>query len=114
MSTFTYYDDNLEELDVPGTEDFTYVSGLFAGGYEWAQLGVYYSRSRRRYFWLSDYGCSCTEFGDGVRSIDDLENGERAAARAAISRFAEREDLSSEKRQRALREFATFNEEAAR
>ena len=40
--------------------NLTYVDGISAGdAYNWAEIEVYYSKEKRRYFWLSGTGCSC-------------------------------------------------------
>ncbi|WP_424936653.1 MULTISPECIES: DUF7574 domain-containing protein [Bacteria] len=81
--------DTWEYEPVEGTEDFEEVARLDSGEmYSWDSLGVYYSKSRRLFFWLHDSGCSCNSYGEYVESIEDFENGPRAAVINAAEAFA--------------------------
>jgi hypothetical protein len=85
MPEFTTYDHASGDYKaVPGTEDFVSVVYESTGGYDWSAFGAYYSPSRRRYFWLHDGGCSCNSFGDSVKSVEEFENGDRAALLRAV------------------------------
>lgn len=67
----------------------TDVASIGAGGWDWAQMSVWYSEDERQFFWLSDSGCSCSYFGMGVTHLADLENGSKDDALRAAKRFAE-------------------------
>jgi len=91
MAAFTHYDYKRHEyVAVQGTEDFVEAAHGDGGeAYSWSEIGVYYSPSARRYFWLSDSGCSCTSFGEYVESVEDFSNGEREDALRAAREWAE-------------------------
>lgn len=57
--------------------------------YDWSEIAVYYSKEKRRYFWVSGSGCSCTSLWDDIRSLEDMENGPKTAAVNAVRSFAE-------------------------
>lgn len=59
---------------------------VFATGqydYEWAEFKAWRHPSGR-YYWFSDSGCSCSEFGDGFDSAADFEDGDRDALERAL------------------------------
>jgi hypothetical protein len=60
----------------------------YGSGYSWADMAVYYSASEGMFFWLSDEGCSCNGLGDDVKTLSELENGDRRAALEAVGRFS--------------------------
>lgn len=66
--------------------DWQGVTSISAGGWEWARMEVNYSPSARRYFWDWQSGCSCNGWED-PESVDEWENGDRAAAIRAIDSF---------------------------
>ena len=62
-------------------EDYITVARAFEGHWDWSEIEVLYSPSRKRYFWYSDSGCSCNGFGEYVESIEaDYTSGTRAEA----------------------------------
>ncbi|WIC90181.1 hypothetical protein SEA_VROOMVROOM_31 [Arthrobacter phage VroomVroom] len=73
---------NLSELIE--SEGLVEVAHLSAGGYEWSAIGVYYKPSARRFYWLTDSGCSCNWYGDGDYELGDLQDGDRQAAIQAL------------------------------
>lgn len=76
--------------EIVSDNNLTYVSGLdFGEGYDWAEMLVYYSAEKRRFFWLSGSGCSCTWIWDDVRSLGDMQDGNRQDALRAVREFAE-------------------------
>lgn len=87
-------------MEIKGTEDFIQV--VRAGDYdwEWSEIVVWYSPSRRKYFWFSDSGCSCTYFGEYLTSFEEYKFGDRNAAR--------REIMGYESSQEALTTFNKF------
>lgn len=63
----------------------------FGDGNFWDTLVAWWSPSRRMFFWVSDRGCSCDSLGEDVRSIEQLEAGDRAALISAIrNKYAEK------------------------
>lgn len=52
--------------------------------YNWAKTDVYFQRSSGRFFILSDSGCSCNYFGDGVHSLADFVEVSRDRAIQAL------------------------------
>lgn len=88
MSIITRYDYKTHtEVAIPGLEDLEPVFLEDEGGYEWTAMGAWYSPSQRRFFWVQDSGCSCNSFGDGVRSVEDFQNGSKADLLAASDSF---------------------------
>jgi len=64
------------------------VSVNLGSGYDWEEFHAFFSPSRRRFFWASGAGCSCNSWHDGLRTLDDFENGvSRADVMAAMNRF---------------------------
>ncbi|QDF14197.1 hypothetical protein SEA_GARDENSTATE_24 [Microbacterium phage GardenState] len=122
MAAFTKYDHSTGSYKaVPGTEDFIEVDVADTGGYSWSAFGVYFSPSARRYFWLSDSGCSCYSYGEYVASIEDFENGSREdalrAAKAEVT-VPTKEDrwgdyFTQDQRDRILAAIRNFDEAAA-
>jgi len=55
--------------------------------YEWAEIEVFYSKEKKRYFWIEDVGCSCNSLWDSVYTIEDMCNGSRKNAIDAVGRF---------------------------
>lgn len=66
--------------NIKGTEDWIEVAHDSDGGWEWSAISFFYSPSARRYFWLSDSGCSCNWHMDYVDSLGEFEDGDRQAA----------------------------------
>lgn len=67
----------------------------YASGYSWADMAVYYSTSEGMFFWVSDEGCSCDALGDYVKTLSDMENGDRRSALEAVGRFATERNCES-------------------
>lgn len=44
-------------------------------GYDWSLFRVW--KKGRVYYWMSDAGCSCNDFGDGVTSESEFCSGTR-------------------------------------
>lgn len=77
-------------------EELTEIATLDdGGGYDWAQMTVWYSEEERRFFWLSDSGCSCNYFGMNVYGLNSLENGSKEDALNALKRFIDGENRYS-------------------
>ena len=67
--------------------DFRHVVGIELGeGYNWDSLEAWYSPSRRKFFWLSDSGCSCNCLGMGAGEIGAFESGNRDELASAVRR----------------------------
>lgn len=79
---------DIKELNwrgIKGTEDFVPVVSVGdGGGYDWNVLEAWWSPSLRKFFWLSDSGCSCNALGDSVTSVGDFEAGDRDALTSAV------------------------------
>ena len=61
-------------------EDWKLIYDEFGGeGWDWWAMELYYSPSKRRYFWQEDSGCSCNSFGDEGQAEDEgwWNNGTR-------------------------------------
>jgi hypothetical protein len=91
LSELENYDCDADEYRrIRGTADWVAVTSIDeGGGYDWTELRAYYSPIARRYFWHGGSGCSCTCWGDGLRSADDFENGDRSALIRALRAFAD-------------------------
>ncbi|MCZ9884626.1 DUF7574 domain-containing protein [Arthrobacter sp. B2a2-09] len=75
------------------SEGLVPVASLHAGGWEWGAIAVYYKPDARRFFWLSESGCSCTYFGDGSSyALGDFQDGDRQAAIEALKGFSHWDD----------------------
>lgn len=80
------------EVEIEGAEDFDEVIEVdHGGGHEWSTLKAWYSPSRRRFFWLSDSGCSCNYFGQDVDSLSDFQDGDMDALLRAVKSHHEDE-----------------------
>lgn len=77
-------DGEYEDAAIPGCEDFEHIAGLLGADWEWDQLDVYYSPSRRRYFWVEQSGCSCDGPWEYIDSIDDFQSGMYADAKKQV------------------------------
>ncbi len=51
--------------------------------YEWDELTAWRAPSGR-FYWYGDSGCSCTSFGENIRSAADLSDGDRDALERAL------------------------------
>ena len=72
-----------------GTDGWVEVARLGdQGGYDWCDFNAFYSPLTRRYFWHGAAGCSCNSWQDDLESVDDFENGDRAALLRAWEAFA--------------------------
>lgn len=76
---------HLQLHDLIKTEGMVEVASLGAASYDWDQTNVYYHPVNDRWYWLSESGCSCSNFGDWAPySLGDLEDGDRQAAIRAL------------------------------
>lgn len=85
MSNFTYK----SQEDFIIAENLTFVTQLNLGdGYGWSVMEVYYKSNNRRFYWLSDSGCSCNFlWEDAVFSLAELEDGSKLNAVNALRSF---------------------------
>lgn len=67
--------------------NWQHVATIDVGSYEWATFHAFYSPTSRRYFWLDDAGCSCSSWGDYVRSEADFHNGTKTDLIRAVHSF---------------------------
>lgn len=58
--------------------------------YEWMTLEVYYKQDSKRFYWLSDSGCSCNFLWEGhVFSLEEFESGTKLNAVNAVRSFTD-------------------------
>lgn len=71
------------------SEKLAFIADFGDYDYSWNEIQFYYSPSKRRYYWISDSGCSCNSFMDvsTFESLDELESGDRKAAISAAESF---------------------------
>jgi hypothetical protein len=80
--------------------------------YSWSTTEVYFQRSSGRFFILSDSGCSCNYFGEGVDALDDFAEATRTQAidslRGAGGSPSAYSDLSADDVQREIAKVRDF------
>jgi len=70
--------------------NLVFVDSLSLGdGYDWADIEVYYSKEKNRFFWIEGSGCSCSWLWEDVNSLADMCDGDRQSAARAVRSFAE-------------------------
>ena len=65
---------------IEGTEDWVEVAHEMDSCFDWSAITVWWSPRARRYFWLSDSGCSCSDHLLETYDLSDFEDGDKAAA----------------------------------
>lgn len=98
-----------DEDDIPGTEDWEDVTTIMSGdGYGWAELRAWWSPSARTLFWAFASGRSCESFSDGIATVADFLNGDRASLLRAVADFCDDHNINHGERHGAQQEIRSF------
>jgi hypothetical protein len=77
----------MEKKQFDGYELIPVASISLGCGYDWDEMEIYYIESEKRFFWLSDRGCSCSWLWEDFPVLGSLENGFRKDAVNAIRSY---------------------------